>query len=272
MFWTAWNKSIISDNIQSGWEKVGLFPWNPESVLQRFRIKDDNQDSSSESSTSILQSKQLRTIHHHLQRTNKKLDNKKAQKVTQTAQHLLAENSLLKSQIQGLEKSLSLEQKRRQRGKPLQFELRAPEDGMAIFYSPNKVQQARDKVAQREEATLKLQEEKNEEKQRKMQEKAEKRRQIEERKSMRATAREIKLAEQAQKRCEREDKRLSRAANRQLQIDIQQREQSKERVIQPIVPEKEEDNSAVSIDEVQESESRVTGRGRKVTLPQRFRE
>src|ERR1700744_6490891 len=184
LFWTAWSKSITSDNIQSGWSKVGLFPWDPESVIQRFQTKDQNRPSSSESSTAVLQSKQLKTIQRHLQRTRGQLDNKKAQKVTKTAQHLAAENVLLKSQIQGLEKALDHEKKRRQRGKPLQFELRAPEDGMAIFYSPKKIQQARDKAAEKEEAIRKLREEKNEEKQRKMQEKAEKRRQIEERKMM----------------------------------------------------------------------------------------
>ena len=104
-----------------------------------------------------------------------------------------------------------------------------------------------------------------------MQEKAEKRRQIEERKSMRVTAREMKLAEQAKRRQEREDERISRAASKQLQFDHQQRDQNTKRAIPPLVIENEQDDSMPSPVEEQETEYRVTGRGRRVTLPQRFR-
>ena len=81
----------------------------------------------------------------------------------------------------------------------MQFELCAPEDGMTIFYSPSKVQQACNKMAEKEEAARILQEEKNEEKLRKVEEKNEKRRQVEKRKKTWALAQEIKLAEQAEK-------------------------------------------------------------------------
>jgi len=53
----------------------------------------------------------------------------------------------------------------------LQFELHAPEDGIAIFYSPSKVQQAHNKIAEKEEAARILREEKNKEKLRKVKEK-----------------------------------------------------------------------------------------------------
>ena len=123
----------------------------------------------------------------------KRVHDNRAQKLTRTIQYLATKNILLKLQVQGFEKALDLEQKRRQRAKPLQFELRTPEDGMAIFYSPNKVQQARDKAAQKEEAARQLREEKDKDKLRKIEEKAEKRRQIEQRKRTRAVAREVKL-------------------------------------------------------------------------------
>ena len=103
-----------------------------------------------------------------------------------------------------------------------------------------------------------------------MEEKAKKRRQIDERKYICATAREVKLAKQAKKRLEKDEERLTRAANKQLQTDIKQIQQSKEKVIQPTVIENKEDNNAVSPIEVVVSEYRVTERGRKVTLPQRF--
>ena len=141
---------------------------------------------------------------------------------------------------------------------------------MAIFYSPGKVQQARDKVAEKEAAVQRLREEKNEEKERKMQGKAEKRRQIEERKRLRATAREMKLDEQAKRRQEREDDRMTRAANNQLQIDHHREQDTRNAILPPVIA-NAQDNSILSQVEVQEVEHRVTGRGRRVQLPQRFR-
>jgi hypothetical protein len=93
-----------------------------------------------------------------------------------------AENSLLKSRCEGLEKALVNEKKKRTRGKPLPLEIRDPNDGKAIFSAlirfsgPERFKEA----GQRAKAA------KEEEKARRKQEKEEKRRLVEERKRNRA--------------------------------------------------------------------------------------
>jgi len=81
----------------------------------------------------------------------------------------------------------------------------------------------------------------------------------------------MKLAEQAKKRFERNEERIARAADKQLQNSVKQVQQSKEKDIQSTVIENKGDNSSASMIEVVESQYRVTGRGRRVAIPQRFR-
>jgi hypothetical protein len=53
--------------------------------------------------------------------------------------YLSTENNLLKLRCRSLENAYQDEQKKYQRGKPLEFNLRATEDGKVVFCSPKKI-------------------------------------------------------------------------------------------------------------------------------------
>jgi hypothetical protein len=144
LFWPSWNKAFSVKNINSGWKSVGLQPWDPETVLARFNKKEEERPSSSESSQSILKAKDWRHIEKLLKEVISNVYDQKAQKLHDTIIHLSTENILVNLRCTGLENALRNEQKKQQRGKPLQLQLQAPEDGNAIFYSPKKIQQARE--------------------------------------------------------------------------------------------------------------------------------
>jgi hypothetical protein len=57
---------------------------------------------------------------------------------------LFTENILLKLRCKGLEKAIIKKEKKGNQGKALMSELRTPEDGGTVFYSPSKVQRARE--------------------------------------------------------------------------------------------------------------------------------
>jgi phage terminase large subunit GpA-like protein len=65
-----------------------------------------------------------------------------AKKLSAAIHELATQTSLLKLRCEGLESALVNEKKKRQRQKPLQIAVQAPEHGGAVFYSPNKIQQA----------------------------------------------------------------------------------------------------------------------------------
>ena len=60
---------------------------------------------------------------------------------------LSLKNMLLKQQNNGLKQSLINKKKRQKRGKPLLLDFPTKNDGRAIFFSPAKVQRARDQQA-----------------------------------------------------------------------------------------------------------------------------
>ena len=54
LFWVAYSKAFNSENIQSGWEKTGLYPFKPEAVLDKFLVKNKERPLLSKSSKSVL--------------------------------------------------------------------------------------------------------------------------------------------------------------------------------------------------------------------------
>jgi hypothetical protein len=173
-------------------------------------------------------------IERLLKRVFSNVYDQNTKKLSYTMHHLSTENVLLKLRYQGLENALLNEQKKSQRGKPLAFNLPAPEDGNVVLYSPKKAQQARDLQAEKEKAIQLTKASKEEEKLRRQQEKKEKQRLIEERKRIRASNRELRIQEVERKRRQKEEERLAKEADLQLQMDLKQVKGGKKDIIQPV--------------------------------------
>lgn len=129
---------------------------------------------------------------------------------------LSTENILLKLRCSGLEKALKNEQKKCQCRKPLLFDLCTLEGGNAIFYSPNKIQEAWDLQAQKDEAIQLDKAAKQDRKLRREQKKKEKQLLLEERKRNRALNKKIRQQANVQKQRQKEEEKLTKTANLQL--------------------------------------------------------
>ena len=272
LFWLSWNKAFSIKNINSAWKSVGLHPWDPEIVLARFNREEDERPSSSESSQSILKAEDWRRIEKLLKEVVSNVYDEKVQKLNDTIMHLSTENILVKLRCTGLENALQNEQKKRQRGKPLQLQLQAPEDGNAIFYSPKKIQQARDLQAEKEEAIRLAKAAKAEDKIRRQQEKEEKKHLMEERKRIRAFNKSVRMQEAEEKRRQKEEEKTARQASIQLQNDIRQANKGKKKATEHTTAKEKEVINDKSEEEVEEAPITVNSRGRKIRLPQRFRD
>jgi hypothetical protein len=174
LFWPSWNKALSASNIESAWKSVGLWPWNPEIVLTRFTKEEDQRPSSSESLHSILWAEDWRKIERLVEQVISDVYDQNSKKLSSTMHYLSTENILLKLRCEGLENALQNKQKKRKRGKPLISDFRAPEDGYAVFYSPKRIQQARDLQIEKEKAIQLAKPSKEEEKLRRQREKTEK--------------------------------------------------------------------------------------------------
>ena len=115
--------------------------------------------------------------------------------------HVLSiENMLLKQQNNGLKQSLVNKRKRRKRGKPLLLDVPTENNDGAMFFSPTKVQHARDQQAQKDTNIIAERHQKEVDKVRKEAEKLERAQKVEERKAIRANIKELKLCKLAEKR------------------------------------------------------------------------
>jgi hypothetical protein len=272
LFWRAWGKAFTPKNIQSGWRATGLHPWDPEVVLARFSKDEDERPSSSESGRSVLAADDWRRIRGLLKEVVIDSHDKKVRKLNDTLMALSTENILLKLRCKGLEKAIMKKQKKGNRGKALMSELRAPENGGAIFYSPSKVQRARELQAEKEHAAELHRTMREEDKARRQAEKAEKTHLMDKKREEKRLNKEIRLREQEEKKRQKEDDRIARQANLQLQNDTRQAQKGKKKTNKATIIEEEENISSLGVPEALEVVPPINRRGRQLRLPQRYRD
>ncbi|KAF4287008.1 hypothetical protein CNMCM8689_001357 [Aspergillus fumigatus] len=140
-----------------------------------------------------------------------------------------------------------------------------------IFYSPRKVQQARDLQKQKDEAIQLAKASKEEEKVRRQQAKEEKQRLLEERKRIRASQQELRRLEAEQKKQQKDEERLAKEADRQLQDDFQQAKKIPKKSSKASRQQNLHTNKPISAEVVAEAPPTVNRRGRQIRLPHRFR-
>lgn len=75
---------------------------------------------------------------------------RKSRALRSCAKTMFTEKQILEFRCRGYQKAIQTEQKKRQRQKPLFKQLGSVENGGAIFYSPKKVQEARDLITEKE--------------------------------------------------------------------------------------------------------------------------
>jgi len=118
-----------------------------------------------------------------------------ARKLNNTMEKLTTDVALLKAENEGLRRTVRIERSRRRRGKPLFDDLGVNGEAKGVFFSPNKIQAARDRQIQRIEEEQQAAIQKADEKEQRELRKLEEQRLIAERK-----------VEREKKKAEREEK------------------------------------------------------------------
>jgi len=150
LFWVTFKNAFTTSNIKSGWKKTGLYPFDPNIVLNQFNTTPNNRPSSSGSTHSGLTADNWRQVQKLLKETVADVYNQRAQLLTNSVMSLITENKLLQYRVDGLTKALYNKKKKRRRGKPLFSQLTLAEEGKTAFFSPNKIQQAQELQAEQE--------------------------------------------------------------------------------------------------------------------------
>lgn len=136
VFWPAWQKAFTPANIASGFEKTGIWPYNPVMTLEKI-TKPTPTEVPSIAKTPMTCRAVRRVQRQYYNQPNSPL----LKKLFRANERLASQHSVDQHIVKGLTISLRNEKKKRQRGKRLN--LLGEEDSGPQFFSPKRVQAAR---------------------------------------------------------------------------------------------------------------------------------
>lgn len=116
LFWPAFRKAFTASNVESGWQRTGLYPFKPSVVMDKFK---PSRPSSSKSIRSHLTLDNWRKARRLFKEVVTDKYDKRARLLDNMMVNLMAENKILKYRVNGLTEAIHNKKKKRRRGKPL---------------------------------------------------------------------------------------------------------------------------------------------------------
>jgi len=223
MFMAAWEASFKEETILKAFKATGLSPLEPEVILRRFN-QPAQSGQSSDSDSSALSASNWRKTERLLREVVTDRGDPRAQKLSRAFHRISVQKSLLTHEAQGLRQALNNERLRRKRGKALPLEQPEEYHGGAVFWSPRKVKEARDRQLQQGLEEEQLQHQKAKAARLRKEKRQEKLKAVQARRAARAAARLMRQGEKAREAANR--------ASRQAACRTQQRLQQAQKTAQ----------------------------------------
>jgi hypothetical protein len=212
LFYEAWKQAFTMRNIQSAWEKTGIYPYNPRKVLSTFEIP---QEATSQSAKKLKTPSSTRGIRRTFRQLEKEGHvNEKAKILLHASEKLAAELELARHEIQGLRNTVIHEKKKRKRGKAMHLYDPEEKEGQALFFSPARIARMRDRVADNEQAEEQRKQMASDKKLQRAIARDEKAREAEEKRIARDLARQAAREELAREKAERQAIREAKKAQK----------------------------------------------------------
>jgi hypothetical protein len=277
MFMAAWEASFKKATILKAFEATGLSPLNPEVILNRFN-QPAQSGQLSDSDSSALSASDWRKIRQLVDRAVADRDQQKILKLNRTIHQLSIRSVLAEHEIKRLKEALINEKKRRKRGKALPLEAEEEYHGGAVFWSPRKVKEARDRQLQQglEEEQQRLQKAeiaRDREAQRQAKAQA-----IEARRKARAEARISRQAAKAREAADRASRQAARRAQQRLQQAQKNSQKGKKRSLKASIKAASKKRAAAQPQGSSEASRAATSpplsqsrHGRAIKLPSKYR-
>ncbi|TKA70473.1 hypothetical protein B0A55_10853 [Friedmanniomyces simplex] len=156
-FWPAYTAAFTESKIKSGWSRTGLWPLQPEVILSIFKEPQAAASAlirlSTGSSTSTVSNSDWRKMEKLVAGVvGQAFDQEEQKKVKRLRDQILTittENAILKAQNKGYQAALNNEKKRRKRCKNVFETIRGNDGHGATFFSPMRIQTAKEDMALR---------------------------------------------------------------------------------------------------------------------------
>ncbi|KAI1669638.1 DDE-1 domain containing protein [Pyrenophora tritici-repentis] len=124
LFWSAWQSAFKTETVLKSFEATGIWPMEPERILERFT---HTPPEDGRSSSSILSDSDWRKMNQL--------------------------NQLLHHELNGVKEAITVKKRHKKHSKPLDLQQRQEYHSGAVFWSPRKIREARarERVKQQEE-------------------------------------------------------------------------------------------------------------------------
>jgi len=229
-FYSAFDRAFTEANVRSAWLKTGMEPFDPDQVLKIFKRKgSDHPEASRAESTpprhssscldTLLAQTSIRNILNGAVAERDAETKKVIRKLGGACITLSARLQLAEHREKGYLEALSNEKKKRKRRQPFTEELRAKDGVGMLFFSPSKVQKARELQDAKEAAKEREAFEKVSRPGARAALRAQKELEIQQKNKDRAMRAELRKAGEALEKAQREQVREARKAQKRLQTE-----------------------------------------------------
>ena len=264
IFYSAWQKSFTTENIQSAFEATGIFPLNASQVLN---ILDPSSHTPQRPAPTHAKTPvTFKSFRYAIQMQKKAGSTEGLERIRDGFAKVITERDLNKATVEQLTEALLMEKKKKQRGKRLN--LLGEEDNKPQIFTPSKIQAALARNSKKEQEEEQKKEEKDRKKEEVAQLRARKQLEKEEQRTNREIARQVAREEKAKKAA---IVKANKEAKKQAQGNVKVQEPS-ETVEESSPP----SNEAPAVDDdgdewsSEEEAPRLNSRGRVLRKPSRF--
>lgn len=156
-FWEAYQRAFTSKNIASGWQKTGIWPLNPDLIIDQLRPPPQSEKHRPESNGSLssvissLDWKRITTMFKDLASDLQSRQERQYTKLLHSIEHITADAQLHKIENRGWRQAFMSEKKKGKKGRPLFEELQAQNENKALFFSPTKIEEAKQLLQDRDQ-------------------------------------------------------------------------------------------------------------------------
>jgi hypothetical protein len=142
LFWPAFEKAFSKENIESGWRRVGLNPFNPDVVITQIdpaeAEQNESRPSTSDTGSSALSEADSRKVRHLARQVFADAPSVGVRKVVNTTEKLAAERDIVQHENRNLLYHFDEEKKKNQKGMNVIQHLRSEEQTGHLIFSPVK--------------------------------------------------------------------------------------------------------------------------------------
>jgi hypothetical protein len=158
LFWKAWVSTFTQTLILRSFETTGIAPLQPNVILQRFDKPSPESSDGNSSSNSVYSGKDWLKIETLLRKVASNQSSKELKKISRSLHHISIQNSLLHQEVAGLKQVIMTQTKHKKKSKTLDLQQKKWAQGGSVFWSPRKIEEARqrEKTKQQEEEAERL--------------------------------------------------------------------------------------------------------------------